>query len=305
MPVDYESLTALGAIMGSGGLIVMDEDTCMVDMARFFLEFIQDESCGKCTPCRVGTQRMLEILDRICAGKGEEGDIERLIELGETIKDTALCGLGQTAPNPVLSTIRYFREEFVEHIRDHKCRAGVCAELVRAPCQNACPAGVDVPGFVSLTGEKRYDEALALHRERNPFVGGLRARVLPSLRGKCRRSTLDEPLSVRAVKRFLADQEKGFTAPGPDRQRARTRSARSPSWAPGPRVSPARTSWRAWATSPTVFEAADKPGGMLLQAIPAYRLPRDILASEISGIAEIGVTIKTKKKLGTDFSLRA
>ena len=103
VPVDYESITALGAIMGSGGLIVMDEDSCMVDMARFFLEFTQDESCGKCTPCRVGTRRMLEILDRICAGKGEEGDIERLIELGKTIKDTALCGLGQTAPNPVLS----------------------------------------------------------------------------------------------------------------------------------------------------------------------------------------------------------
>jgi NADH-quinone oxidoreductase subunit F len=114
---------------------------------------------------------MLEILDRICAGKGEEGDIDRLIDLGKTIQDTALCALGQGAPNPVLSNIRYFRDEFVEHIRDHKCRAGVCAELVRAPCQNACPAGVDVPGFVSLTGEKRYSEALKLHRERNPFVG--------------------------------------------------------------------------------------------------------------------------------------
>jgi NADH-quinone oxidoreductase subunit F len=157
VPVDYESLVELGAIMGSGGLIVMDEDTCMVDISRFFLEFVQDESCGKCTPCRVGTRRMLEILDRICEGKGQEGDIERLIDLGNTIKDTALCGLGQTAPNPVLSAIRHFREEFVEHIRDHKCRAGVCPELVRAPCQNACPAGVDVPGFVSLIGEKRYD----------------------------------------------------------------------------------------------------------------------------------------------------
>jgi len=161
--------------MGSGGLIVMDEDTCMVDISRFFLDFVQDESCGKCTPCRVGTRRMLEILDRICEGKGQEGDIERLVDLGNTIKDTALCGLGQTAPNPVLSAIRHFREEFVEHIRDHKCRAGVCPELVRAPCQNACPAGVDVPGFVSLIGEKRFDEALALHRERTRLRRSARA----------------------------------------------------------------------------------------------------------------------------------
>ena len=130
VPVDYESLTALGAIMGSGGLIVMDEDTCMVDMSRFFLDFVQDESCGKCTPCRIGTKRMLEILDRICEGKGAEGDIERLEELGAMIKDTALCGLGQTAPNPVLSTIRYFRDEYNVHILEKKCPAKVCKALI-------------------------------------------------------------------------------------------------------------------------------------------------------------------------------
>ncbi|MCX5670824.1 MAG: NADH-quinone oxidoreductase subunit NuoF, partial [Planctomycetota bacterium] len=162
VPVDYESLAELGAIMGSGGLVVMDEDSCMVDVARFFLDFVQDESCGKCPPCRVGTKRMLEIVTRICEGKGVEGDIERLIDLGLKIKDTALCGLGQTAPNPVLSTIRYFRHEYEAHIRQKWCPAGVCPSLVRAPCQNACPAGVDVPGFVSLVGEKRYAEALRL-----------------------------------------------------------------------------------------------------------------------------------------------
>src|SRR5208337_1279258 len=116
--VDYESLNELGAIMGSGGLVVMDEDSCMVDVARFFLEFVQEESCGKCVPCRVGTKRMLEILNRICEGRGEEADVERLIDLGEMIKDTSLCGLGQTAPNPVLSTIRHFGHEYIEHIRD-------------------------------------------------------------------------------------------------------------------------------------------------------------------------------------------
>ncbi len=125
-PVDYDSLGALGAIMGSGGMIVMDEDTCMVDIAKFFIEFCVDESCGKCSPCRIGTKRMLEILERITIGKGKEGDIELLQELASTIKSTALCGLGQTAPNPVLSTIRYFRHEYEEHIKEHYCRSGVC-----------------------------------------------------------------------------------------------------------------------------------------------------------------------------------
>ena len=154
VPLDYESLSELGAIMGSGGLIVMDEDSCMVDVARFFLEFVQEESCGKCVPCRVGTKRMLEILNRICDGQGEEADVERLIDLGEMIKESSLCGLGQTAPNPVLSTIRHFGHEYVEHIRDKHCRAGVCPALVYAPCSSACPANVDIPGYVSLVAEE-------------------------------------------------------------------------------------------------------------------------------------------------------
>ncbi|MCL4191940.1 MAG: NAD(P)H-dependent oxidoreductase subunit E, partial [Thermoguttaceae bacterium] len=137
VPLDYGTLAELGAIMGSGGLIVMNEDSCMVDVARFFLEFVQEESCGKCVPCRVGTKRMLEILNRICEGRGEEADVEKLIELGEMIKETSLCGLGQTAPNPVLSTIRHFGNEYVEHIRDKHCRAGVCPALVYAPCSSA------------------------------------------------------------------------------------------------------------------------------------------------------------------------
>ncbi len=170
VPLDYESLSELGAIIGSGGLIVMDEDSCMVDVARYFLEFVQEESCGKCVPCRVGTKRMLEILNRICEGRGQEDDVERLIDLGEFIKDSSLCGLGQTASNPVLSTIRHFGQEYIEHIRDKHCRAGVCSALVSAPCSSACPANVDIPGFVSLVAEKRCAEALRLHRDRNPFA---------------------------------------------------------------------------------------------------------------------------------------
>jgi len=130
-PIDYDNLIALGSMMGSGGLIVMDEDNCMVDIARFFLDFTVDESCGKCTPCRVGTKRMLEILDKIIAGNGTLEDLDRLEELANYIKSASLCGLGQTAPNPVLSTLRNFREEYVAHVVDKKCPAGVCKNLLQ------------------------------------------------------------------------------------------------------------------------------------------------------------------------------
>ncbi|MBN2016542.1 MAG: NADH-quinone oxidoreductase subunit NuoF [Candidatus Cloacimonetes bacterium] len=149
-PVDYDSLVKTGAIMGSGGMVVMDETTCMVDMARFFLNFTQDESCGKCTFCRIGTKRMLEILNRITQGKGEEGDIEKLEELSVKIKKGSLCGLGQTAPNPVLTTIKYFRHEYETHIKDKTCPAGLCKDLIKyeiiedkcigcGACKRACP----------------------------------------------------------------------------------------------------------------------------------------------------------------------
>ena len=137
-PVEYDTLTSIGAMMGSGGMIVMDEDNCMVDIARFFLDFTVDESCGKCTPCRIGTRRMLEILERITQGKGEEGDIEKLQELAESIKSSALCGLGQTAPNPVLSTIKYFRDEYEAHIREKRCPAHHCQALLNYEITDAC-----------------------------------------------------------------------------------------------------------------------------------------------------------------------
>lgn len=139
-PADYESLGSLGAIMGSGGLVIVDEDTCMVDFAKFFIEFCQDESCGKCSPCRIGSRRMLEVLERITGGEGRDGDIELLEELSHGLKSSALCGLGQTAPNPVLSTIRYFRDEYDAHLKEKRCPAGVCAALSDEPNKDAVPA---------------------------------------------------------------------------------------------------------------------------------------------------------------------
>lgn len=149
--IDFDTLTSLGSMMGSGGMIVMDEDNCMVDIARFFLEFTVDESCGKCTPCREGTKRMLEILERITEGKGTMEDLDKLEELGNTIKNTSLCGLGQTAPNPVLSTLKYFRDEYEAHVKEKRCPAGVCSALASysitesckgcTKCARQCPVG--------------------------------------------------------------------------------------------------------------------------------------------------------------------
>ena len=157
-PIDYDNLIALGSMMGSGGMIVMDEENCMVDIARFFLDFTVDESCGKCPPCRIGTKRMLELLDKITEGKGEKGDIEKLERLAENIKASSLCGLGQTAPNPVLSTIRYFRDEFEAHVNEKRCPAGVCQGLLQfhitdackgcTLCVKACPVN-------AITGERK------------------------------------------------------------------------------------------------------------------------------------------------------
>lgn len=155
-PIDYKSLTELGSMMGSGGMIVVDEDSCMVDLAKFFLQFTCDESCGKCTPCRIGNRRILEILTKITDGEATKEDLEKLEELCDYVKSNSLCGLGQTSPNPVLSTLRYFKDEYIEHIKEHKCRAGVCKTLTHynitdkcigcSSCARQCPVG-------AITGE--------------------------------------------------------------------------------------------------------------------------------------------------------
>ncbi len=299
--VDYESLQELGAIMGSGGLIVMDEDTCMVDLARYFMEFIQEESCGNCTPCRQGTRIMLNILERICQGKGKMEDLDILEELSEQIKQTSLCGLGQTAPNPIIATLRYFREEYIEHIRDKKCRAGVCAELVYSPCSNECPASVNVPAYLAYTKEGNFAQALKTHLKNNPFPA-VCGRVCPhQCEAKCRRIDIDSAVSIRSVKRFMADSIDDYLKCFPEKQDSN--GIKIAVIGAGPSGLSNAYFLTMLGYEVTVFESETKAGGMLTYAIPSYRLPKNIVEKEIQALSQYGVKIKTNTKIGKDISI--
>ena len=204
-PVDYESLAQLGSIMGSGGMVVMDEDNCMVDVARYFVEFTNSESCGKCVPCRVGLNKSLRILNRITSGAGRMQHMETLDELSRYIRECSLCGLGQTAPNPVLTTMRHFRHEFEDHIVARRCQAGVCTELALSPCENSCPLHMNIPRFLQLYKESRLEEAFDSIILDNPLPSSTGRVCQHPCDERCRRQTIDDSVNMREVHRYIAD----------------------------------------------------------------------------------------------------
>jgi len=301
LPVDYESLDWAGSSVGSGGIIVMDEDTCMVDIACHFLSFTQSESCGKCVPCRLGTKQMFDILENICNGRGRLEDIDLLLELSKGIKAGSLCGLGQTAPNPVLTTLRYFRDEYEEHIKKHHCRAAVCQGLVIAPCSHICPAGVDVPRYVRFIAEGKPAEALTVIREKIPFPAVCGLVCFHPCEAKCRRGQLDEAIAIRMLKRVAAEHDTGLwkqnikVAPATGKRVAIVGS--------GPAGLTAAYYLAKLGHSVTIFEALPEPGGMMRVAIPDYRLPKDILKAEIKEIEDIRVDIKINTRVDSIDSL--
>ncbi len=295
-PIDYEKVAELGAIMGSGGMIVLNEDKCAVDIARFFMEFCQDESCGKCTPCREGTKRMLEILTNICNGKGREGDVELLQNMAGVIKDASLCGLGQTAPNPVLSTIRYFRDEYDAHIRDKRCPAVVCSALFKSPCQHTCPIGMDVPAYIALIRADRFEDAYKILLKTNPFPSVCGRVCDHKCQSKCRRGMLDEAVAIKFLKRFISDN-----APRPKVEPVPvTRKEKIGVVGAGPAGLTAARDLALRGYKVDVFEELPTPGGMLAWGIPSYRLPREILNGEIDDIRKLGVDIHCNVRVGKE-----
>lgn len=301
VPMDYEHLAELGSIVGSGGLIVMDEDTCMVDTARFYMDFIQEESCGKCTACRVGTKRMLEILNRITEGKGEEGDIETLLELGEIIKDSAMCGLGQTAANPVISTIKYFRDEYEDHIKLKKCEAGVCAELVSSPCENTCPAGINIPGYMSLIATGNYVGAAKIMLRDNPFAGICGRVCTHPCETQCRRGTVDEAMNICELKRFATDYAYNLGFPSDEAYTPEKKNGKKVAViGAGPTGLTGAYYLARKGYDVDVFESESKPGGVMAYGIPEYRLPWHIIEHEINNIKKTGLNIYCEKKISKD-----
>ncbi len=305
LTVDYDSLAAAGSIMGSGGMIVMDENTCMVDVAKYFMNFLKDESCGKCFTCRKGTQRMYEILEDITTGKGTGEHLDLLMELALAVKDTTMCGLGQTAANPVLSTLRYFRDEYLHHVRDKRCGAFVCAGLVGAPCQSACALETEAWRYVALIEKGDFEQAYQVIRQANPFPS-ICARVCDR---KCEtRCSLaaagGEAVSVRALKRFITDRIDPSVYREPAAVETTSDAGRVAVIGAGPAGLSAAHYLSLAGHKVTVFDAGEEPGGMLISCIPTYRLPIELLRKEITSLLDAeNITLRNNTVLGHDLTL--
>jgi len=307
-PVDYESLAQLGSIMGSGGMVVMDEDNCMVDVARYFIEFTHSESCGKCIPCRVGLNKCLRILNRVTEGAGTAHHLEMLDELSRYIRDCSLCGLGQTAPNPVLTTLRHFRSEFEDHILLRRCTAGVCEELALSPCENSCPLHMNIPRFLELYKEGRLEQAFMSVILDNPLPSSTGRVCQHPCDSRCRRQTMDQSVNMREVHRFIADSI--FQS---DKYEAMVEAVLARKLEPtgrkiavvgaGPAGLTAAFYLALFGHGVTVYESKPEAGGMLRFALPEYRLPKGILRREIELIERLGVKFEFNTRVGVEVPL--
>lgn len=304
-PVEYETLAQLGSIVGSGGMVILDDATCMVEVARYFLSFTQTESCGKCVPCRLGTKQMLEILTRFTQGKGQENDLNTLLSIARTVKQCSLCGLGQTCPNPVLTTINYFRDEYEAHIKEKKCPSAVCDSLMISPCQHTCPVGINVPKYVAHIAENRYLDSVETIRERNPFPAICGRICHHPCEYRCRRGELDASVAIRSLKRFAADWYFDNLATIPDPEPfLRTKSQKVAIVGAGPTGLSCAYYLAQKGYGVTVFEALPIGGGMLSIAIPEFRLPKSVIEQEINYIVKRGVEIKYNTPLNINFTVQ-
>ncbi|MDD4574763.1 MAG: FAD-dependent oxidoreductase, partial [Sphaerochaeta sp.] len=308
-PIDYETLNTLGAIMGSGGMVVMDQDNCMVDVARYFIEFTHKESCGKCVPCREGLAQELALLNGIVTGKGQESDLTLMKELALNICDTAVCGLGQSAPNPVLTTLAYFREEYEDHIQRHHCSSGTCEDLITALCSNSCPMHMDIPAYIQLLKENRLEEAFASTLQDNPLPGTIGRICHFHCQMRCRRESIDEAVHQGEIHRYLAD-----TIYKMGREQAiykKLIESKAPSTGKsiaivgsGPAGLAAAFYLVRLGHEVTVFDSQEKAGGVLRYGIPSYRLPKEVLDKELEIFSLLGIRFVFNTELGNQLSIK-
>jgi NADH-quinone oxidoreductase subunit F len=307
-PVDYETLAQLGSIMGSGGMVVMDDDNCMVDVARYFVEFTHSESCGKCVPCRVGLDKALQILNRFTHGMASDADMATLDELSRMIRDTSLCGLGQTAPSPVLTTMRHFRSEFEDHVRARRCRAGVCEDLALSPCENSCPLHMNIPRFLQLLKEDRLEDAFESVVMDNPLPASTGRVCQHPCDTRCRRAGIDDVVNMRDVHRYIADAVYGTDRFEPMVARVLARKQpptgkRVAVVGAGPTGLTCAFYLAMLGHEVTVYESNPEAGGMLRYAIPEYRLPNAVLERELALITRAGVQYVFGTAVGRDVML--
>jgi NADH-quinone oxidoreductase subunit F len=307
-PVDYESLAQLGSIMGSGGMVVMDTDNCMVDVARYFIEFTHSESCGKCVPCRVGLDKALRMLNRLTEGTATLADLDQLDELCRMVRDTSLCGLGQSAPNPVLTTLRHFRNEFEDHIVAKRCRAGVCEDLALSPCENSCPLHMNIPRFLQLYKEGKLEEAFLSVVLDNPLPASTGRVCQHPCDDRCRRAAQDEAVNMRDVHRLIADSVllTDRFEPMVERLLALRKEPTGREVAvvgAGPTGLTCAYYLALLGHTVTVYDSRPEAGGMLRYALPEYRLPKAVLGKELELIERMGVRFQLGTPVGESPSL--
>ncbi len=308
-PVDYESLTKLGTIMGSGGMVVMDQDNCMVDVARYFVGITSAESCGKCTPCREGLAQALKLLNKITKGEATMNDLDTLERLAYVIRDSSLCGLGQSSVNPVLTTLKYFRDEYERHIKQKRCKAGVCDNLFMALCENSCPLHMNIPGYLQLLKESRIEEAFELTLRDNPLPGTVGRICYFHCQMRCRRESVDDPVSQGEIHRYLADT---MYKMGKEKEvyGRLIKEKLSPTGkkiaiiGAGPAGLTAAFYLVRLGHAVTVYDSHAKAGGILQYGIPSYRLPKDELNKELDLFKKLGVKFVFNTFVGRDVSFK-
>ncbi len=304
LPEHFKQDEQIKALMGWYGIVLRSETVNVVDLSRSYMDAVRRNSCGKCTPCRLGTRLMADILARICEGKGQTPDLDTLESMAKLISETSKCHIGQAGPRPILHALAYFRDAFQAAIAEtQKIPAGAYHSRVTAPCMDACPIHLDIPSYVEYIKEGKFQESLDLIRERLPIPGVVGRVCVRPCESHCRRALLDEPISIKYLKRFVADQELEKHQSPSFQVRPSPKTGKVAIVGAGPAGVTCAYHLVRKGHQVTIYEQLDEPGGMAAVGIPDYRLPRQILRDEISEIQKLGVTIHYNTPVGQGITL--